>query len=101
MRTFVAIVFGFLSAVMLFLLAATLIGYTISAEFPTLAVVFVALLAGCGISAYYLVQRMQYGKSQAGYTSSLFELVGFSGALIAGYISDRLLNGRLGPAAMA
>ena len=45
----------------------------------------------------YLVQRMQYNESQAGYTSSLLELVGFSGALIAGYVSDRLLNGRRYP----
>jgi sugar phosphate permease len=45
----------------------------------------------------YLVQRMQYSESRAGYTSSLFELVGFSGALIAGYVSDRLLNGRRYP----
>jgi len=45
----------------------------------------------------YLVQRMQYSESQAGYTSSLFELVGFSGTLIAGYVSDRLLNGRRYP----
>jgi sugar phosphate permease len=45
----------------------------------------------------YLVQRMRYSESQAGYTSSLFELVGFSGALIAGYISDRLMNGRRYP----
>ena len=45
----------------------------------------------------YLVQRMQYSPEWAGYTSSLFELVGFSGALIAGYISDRLLNGRRYP----
>jgi len=45
----------------------------------------------------YLVQRMQYSPEWAGYTSSLFELVGFSGALIAGYVSDRLLNGRRYP----
>jgi sugar phosphate permease len=45
----------------------------------------------------YLVQRMQYSEAQAGYTSSLFELVGFSGTLIAGYVSDRLLNGRRYP----
>jgi sugar phosphate permease len=45
----------------------------------------------------YLVQRMQYSEAWAGYTSSLFELVGFSGALIAGYVSDRLLNGRRYP----
>jgi sugar phosphate permease len=40
---------------------------------------------------------MQYTEQWAGYTSSLFELVGFSGALIAGYVSDRLLNGRRYP----
>jgi OPA family sugar phosphate sensor protein UhpC-like MFS transporter len=45
----------------------------------------------------YLVQRMQYSEAWAGYTSSLFELVGFSGALIAGYVSDRLLKGRRYP----
>jgi OPA family sugar phosphate sensor protein UhpC-like MFS transporter len=45
----------------------------------------------------YLVQRMQYSPEWAGYTSSLFELVGFSGALMAGYISDRMLNGRRYP----
>jgi sugar phosphate permease len=45
----------------------------------------------------YLVQRMHYNEEWAGYTSSLFELVGFLGALIAGYVSDRLLNGRRYP----
>ncbi len=45
----------------------------------------------------YLVQRMQYSDQWAGYTSSLFELVGFLGALIAGYVSDRLMNGRRYP----
>jgi sugar phosphate permease len=45
----------------------------------------------------YLVQRMQYSEEWAGYTSSLFELVGFAGALIAGYVSDRMLNGRRYP----
>lgn len=45
----------------------------------------------------YLVQRMHYSEEWAGYTSSLFELVGFLGALIAGYVSDRLLKGRRYP----
>jgi sugar phosphate permease len=45
----------------------------------------------------YLVQRMQYSDAWAGYTSSLFELIGFFGTLIAGYVSDRLLNGRRYP----
>jgi hypothetical protein len=53
LRTFVAIVLGFLAAVMLFLLAGTLTSYTISAG-PTLAVAFVALLAGWAISAYFI-----------------------------------------------
>jgi sugar phosphate permease len=45
----------------------------------------------------YLVQKMHYSDSFAGYTSSLFELVGFLGALIAGYVSDRLMNARRYP----
>jgi sugar phosphate permease len=45
----------------------------------------------------YLVQRMRYTEQWAGYTSSLFELVGFLGTLIAGYVSDRLLGGRRYP----
>jgi hypothetical protein len=50
MRTLVAIVLGFLSGVMLLLLAAP-IGYTISGG-PALTVPFIALLAGWAISAY-------------------------------------------------
>jgi hypothetical protein len=53
MRTFVVIVLGFLSSVMLFLLAAMLTGYTISTG-PALAVAFVALLAGWATSAYFI-----------------------------------------------
>jgi hypothetical protein len=53
MRTFVAIVLGFLSGLVLFLLAATLIGDTISAG-PALAVAFVALLAAWTISTYFI-----------------------------------------------
>jgi sugar phosphate permease len=49
----------------------------------------------------YLVQRMEYTEQMAGYTSSLFELVGFSGTLIAGYVSDRLMNGRRYPVGAA
>jgi sugar phosphate permease len=45
----------------------------------------------------YLVQHMRYSEQWAGYTSSLFELVGFFGTLIAGYVSDRLLQGRRYP----
>jgi len=45
----------------------------------------------------YLVQHMRYGEQWAGYTASLFELVGFVGTLIAGYVSDRLLQGQRYP----
>jgi sugar phosphate permease len=45
----------------------------------------------------YLVQRMQYSERLAGYTSSLFELVGFLGTLIAGYVSDKMMRGQRYP----
>lgn len=53
MRTFAAIVLGLLSAVMLFLLAGTVKGYTISSG-GSVAVAFVALLAAWVISAYFI-----------------------------------------------
>ena len=53
MRTLVAIILGFLSGMMLFLLAATLTGFTISTG-PTLVVAIVALSAGWAISAYFV-----------------------------------------------
>lgn len=51
MRTLAAIVLGFLSGAMLFLLAGTVTGYRISAG-PALAVAILALLAGWATSAY-------------------------------------------------
>lgn len=51
MRTLVAIVLGFPSGVMLFLLAVTPIGYTISGGLAV-AVAFMASLAGWAISSY-------------------------------------------------
>ncbi|MGA2436190.1 MAG: MFS transporter, partial [Bryobacteraceae bacterium] len=45
----------------------------------------------------YLSQRLHYSDGRAGYTSSLFELVGFLGPIIAGYISDRMLESRRFP----
>ena len=54
MRTFVAIVLGFLSGVMLLLPdGAMLIGVTISTA-PSIALAIAALLAGCALSAYLL-----------------------------------------------
>lgn len=45
----------------------------------------------------YLSQRLHFSDERSGYTSSLFELVGFLGPLLAGYVSDRLLNSRRFP----
>lgn len=45
----------------------------------------------------YMTQQLHYSIRDAGYTSSLYELVGFSGALIAGYASDRIFNSRRPP----
>jgi hypothetical protein len=53
MRTFVAIVQGFLSAAMLFLLAGTAIGFTVSSG-PSIAVAVAALLAAWAVSTYWI-----------------------------------------------
>jgi len=45
----------------------------------------------------YMTQHLHYSVGEAGYTSSLYELVGFSGAIIAGYASDKLLQSRRFP----
>ena len=45
----------------------------------------------------YLSQRLHYSDGRAGYTSSLFEMVGFLGPILAGYVSDRLLGSRRFP----
>ncbi|MGO9254856.1 MAG: MFS transporter [Bryobacteraceae bacterium] len=42
----------------------------------------------------YLTQKVHYSVSEAGYTSSLYEFVGFGGAIIAGYWSDKLMQSR-------
>jgi sugar phosphate permease len=47
----------------------------------------------------YFSQRLHYSDQQAGYTSSLFELIGVVGPLVAGYASDRLLASRRYPVA--
>jgi sugar phosphate permease len=46
---------------------------------------------------YYMVQQLRYGMQTAGYLSSLYELVGIAGALLAGYISDRFNQSRRAP----
>lgn len=45
----------------------------------------------------YLSDRLRYRPDQAGFLSSAFELLGFGGALAAGYLSDRLTGGRRFP----
>ena len=45
----------------------------------------------------YLSQKLRYSDERAGYTSSLFEMIGFLGPILAGYASDRLLGSRRFP----
>ncbi|HVU35761.1 MAG TPA: MFS transporter [Opitutaceae bacterium] len=45
----------------------------------------------------YMTQRLGYQPDEAGYTSSVFEIAGFVGAVLAGYVSDRLARGRRFP----
>lgn len=45
----------------------------------------------------YMTQNLHYDIARAGYMSSLYELVGFAGAIIAGYASDRLMGSRRFP----
>lgn len=47
----------------------------------------------------YLTQHRNYGPAEAGYTSSLFELCGFGGALLGGYVSDKVMQSRRLPVA--
>jgi OPA family sugar phosphate sensor protein UhpC-like MFS transporter len=42
----------------------------------------------------YLTKSLAYKPDSAGYLSSLFELVGFAGAIVAGYLSDRVFRSR-------
>jgi MFS transporter, OPA family, sugar phosphate sensor protein UhpC len=64
-----------------------------------------ALAAGCAFSKIprysllywlplYMTERLHYSPARAGYTASLYEFVGFGGALIAGYASDKLCHSR-------
>ena len=46
---------------------------------------------------FYMVERLKYGFQAAGYLSSLYELIGIAGALMAGYISDRFMQSRRAP----
>src|SRR6202000_2415504 len=46
---------------------------------------------------FYMVQELKYGLRTAGYLSSLYELVGIAGAVLAGYISDHFNQSRRAP----
>jgi sugar phosphate permease len=45
----------------------------------------------------YMVKGLKYNLQASGYISSLYELIGIFGALLAGYISDRLIQSRRAP----
>jgi sugar phosphate permease len=45
----------------------------------------------------YLTERLGYAPQQAGYLSSIYELAGIGGALLAGYASDKLTGARRFP----
>lgn len=46
---------------------------------------------------FYMTQSLGYSAAEAGYTSSIFEFVGFGGVVLAGYLSDRAARGRRFP----
>lgn len=45
----------------------------------------------------YMTERLRYSPVAAGYSSSIFEAVGFAGALAAGYISEHATRGKRFP----
>ena len=47
----------------------------------------------------YLAQGLHYSAGEAGYTSAVFELAGFGGALLGGYVSDKFMQSRRLPVA--
>ena len=55
------------------------------------------LRRGAALESYATAIVRRYGPGEAGYTSSLFELAGFCGAVLAGYLSDHFMRGRRFP----
>ncbi len=47
----------------------------------------------------YMVESAGYAADEAGYTSMVFELAGFIGIVVAGYVSDKLMGSRRFPVA--
>ena len=46
---------------------------------------------------FYMVEALGYANDTAGYTSSMYELVGFAGIILAGFMSDKLFHARRFP----
>jgi sugar phosphate permease len=46
---------------------------------------------------FYMVNQLRYSVGVSGYISSLYELVGVVGALLAGYVSDHYMQSRRAP----
>ncbi|HMD19201.1 MAG TPA: MFS transporter [Alloacidobacterium sp.] len=46
---------------------------------------------------FYMVNHLRYSLQTSGYVSSLYELAGIGGALLAGYVSDRFMQSRRAP----
>jgi sugar phosphate permease len=46
---------------------------------------------------FYMVSRMKFSLETSGYVSSLYELAGVAGAVLAGYVSDRFMRSRRAP----
>lgn len=42
----------------------------------------------------YLEKSLNYGVNEAGYMSSIYELIGFFGVILAGYSSDKIFNSK-------
>jgi sugar phosphate permease len=45
----------------------------------------------------YMVEHLGYSLAEAGYTSTLYEAVGFAGVIAAGYVSDKIFQARRMP----
>ncbi len=45
----------------------------------------------------YMIRSLGYDEADAGYTSSVYELFGFTGAVLAGYLSDKVFHSKRMP----
>ena len=73
---------------------------SISAVWVTGAMYFLLKLTRYAVMYWtpiYLVEHLNMGVTEAGNTSSWYELIGFFGAVFAGYVSDKLFSSRRFP----